>query len=340
MKQVVFKNIDFGYVKNSMIFEGLSLNILNDNGTGKIIGLMGDSGCGKSTLLKLILRVLYPQNGKLITNPVIPVCAYLPQEPVLFEHLSTLANARYFAKTKNYRKRFDNNTFEEIKRSLNLKEVLENSSSVSKLSGGQKQRLALLQALSIQPDFLLLDEPTTGLDAEVKLQFLNKLKFLTSKYDLLVIYVTHNKTEAEITTDEIIYMPRRTNGAINQIYHEKTNEFITSPPVLEAINVFKYPTPNIIELNQLRSHLSFNVDEDNAMAFIDEKNIHFSNEGGIAFKVTGSNQVFTNIELIDTKQRLALHTELFKNRNGQKINFVGRIPIYKDGILKRIIDNG
>jgi len=194
--------------------------------------------------------------------------------------------------------------------------------------------------LSIQPDFLLLDEPTTGLDAEVKLQFLNKLKFLTSKYNLLVIYVTHNKTEAEISTDEIIYMPRRKNGAINQVYHQKTSEFITAPPVLEAINVFKYPTPNIIELEHLKSHLSFNADEGNAVVFIDEKNIGFSNDNGIVFKVTGSNQVYTNVELIDTKQQLVLHTEILKNRNGQRINFVGRIPIYKDGILKRIIDNG
>lgn len=340
MKHIGLENINYGYVKNNLIFENLSLNIYNDNGNGKIVGLMGDSGCGKSTLLKLILGVLYPQRGWLKTNPTEPVFAYLPQEPVLFDHLSPLANAKYFAKTKNYRKRFDNNIFEELKESLNLVDVLQKSNSVLKLSGGQKQRLALLQALSIQPDFLLLDEPTTGLDAEVKLQFLNKLKFLTNKYNLLVVYVTHNKTEAEITTDEIIYIPRKTNSAINQVYHQKTSDFITAPPILEAISVFKYPTPNIIELNQLKSHLSFNVDEDNVLAFIDEKNIHFSNENGIAFRVTGSNQVYTNIEFIDSKQQLALHTEFLNNKNGQKINFVGRIPVYTNGILKGIIDNG
>lgn len=339
MKKIEIENMSFGYVKNNLIFENLSLNIIN-NGKGKIVGLMGDSGCGKSTLLKLILGVLYPRSGRLSTNPEAPVCAYLPQEPVLFEHLSPLANAKYFAKTKNYKKRFDNDTFEELKESLNLNDVLENSRSVMTLSGGQKQRLALLQALSIHPDFLLLDEPTTGLDAEVKLHFLNKLKFLTNKYNLLVIYVTHNKTEAEITTDEIIYMPRRTNNAINRVYHQKTSDFITAPPVIEAISVFKYPTPNIIELNHLNDYFLIHEHNNNTLAFIDEKNILFSDNNGIAFRITGSNQVYTTIELVDSKQQIAFHTELLNNKNDKKINFVGRIPIYKNGILERIIDNG
>jgi len=337
MKKIEIEKLSFGYSKNSLIFENLSLEINNDK--GKIVGLMGDSGCGKSTMLKLILGILSPTSGKLSTDPEKPVNAYIPQEPILFEHLSPLANAKYFAKTKYYKKRFDKDIFEELKDSLNLNEVLEDNRSVLKLSGGQKQRLALLQALSIKPDFLLLDEPTTGLDSEVKLQFLNKLKYLKSKYNLLVIYVTHNKTEAEIATDEIVYIPRKINGAIRHVFHEKTADFIKSPPLIEAISVFKYPTPNIIELKNIFESLSLNVNDKESLTFIEERNMQFSNDRGLIFKTIDSNQVFTTIELLESKQQLTLHSHILNDRNFQRINFVGNIPIYKNGILEKKINH-
>lgn len=338
MQQIIIEGIDFGYNKNQLIFEKLSLNIINDT-NGKIIGLMGNSGCGKSTLLKIILKVLQPYNGNLIINPKNSVFAYLPQEPVLFEHLSPMDNARYFSRTKNYKKRFEINLFKELTEILNLKEILQNKSRISELSGGQKQRIALLQALSIQPDFLLLDEPTTGIDAEVKLQFLNKLKFLAREYNLLVIYVTHNKTEAELITDEIIYLGQKTDGETSQIFHNKTIDFLNSPPVIEAVNVFKYPNPNIIELSYLKNYLSFSVNE-GELTFIEEKNISFSKNDGIPFKLVSSNQVYTDIELVESKEHLVFRSELLKYADSNKINFVGEIPIYKNGILNRIVNNG
>ena len=169
MKFISFENITFGYRKNDPIFKDLSFKISgSDSGRGHVIALMGASGTGKSTLFKLILQTEKIQNGAISFDKKEPVIAYLPQEPVLFEHLSPKQNARYFERSSYFKKRFNESLYNELIHSLNIDDVLKETRSVLEMSGGQRQRLSLLRALSIQPDFLLLDEPTTGLDAEGK----------------------------------------------------------------------------------------------------------------------------------------------------------------------------
>lgn len=327
MKKIEFENIDFSYNGGSEIFSNLTCCLSNDI-EGKIIGIMGESGCGKSTFLKLVLNILKPQNGEIITTPQTPVFAYLPQEPVLFEHLSPKGNATYFKNTKHYRKRFNIKIYDELKETLGLTDVLTNSKSVLKLSGGQKQRIALLQALSIQPDFLLLDEPTTGLDTDVKIQFLNKLRLLTDKYKLLVLYVTHNKTEAELVTDDIVYLRRNGSNKIESVFQNKTKLFSKKPPILEAGTVFKYPNPNIIDIDCFNFVHKTIYSGENIKALISEENIIFDENEGFEFAELKSNDVYSLIELKGLKFRLMLRCDKITK---SKIKFIGNIPIYKDG---------
>lgn len=332
MKNIEFKNIQFGYEKDKLLFDNLSFSITNKN--GNIVGLMGESGSGKTTLLKLILGIEKPQRGTIETFPANPVMAYLPQEPVLFEHLSPLANAKYFSTTKFYKSRFDEKIFHDLVESLNLQSVLNSKKSILQLSGGQKQRLSLLQALSIKPDFLLLDEPTTGLDAEVKLLFLNKLKELALKYQLLVLYVTHHKVETELIVDEIVYLPKIVNNPISKVYQDSTRNFCHIPPLLEAVNVFKYPNPNLIKVKGTERELLVSNDEDyDYVAHIDVEMVEFSNQNGYDFSVKSSNQIYTMLELSESKQTISIHTEKFNYNNGSKITFVGDIPCYENGLL-------
>jgi ABC-type sugar transport system ATPase subunit len=211
-----------------------------------------------------------------------------------------MANARYFASVTNYKKRFDEQLFKELATSLQIQDVLDSSTSVAQLSGGQKQRLSLLRALSIRPDILLLDEPTNGLDADVKLLFLTKLREIIRAFNLLVIYVTHHKLEAEILADEIIFLSKnKQKGYIDRIYQDKLIDFIESPPLAEAVKVFKYPQPNLVKcrLDGRRLLLSGEDGADNFMISVGSSDITYSASGGYRIVTAIENALYINIQL-------------------------------------------
>lgn len=248
MKSISIKNLNFSYRSGKQIFKDLNLQILNDQTRGKIVALMGPSGVGKTTLMKILLGMQKKKSGQIEIVPPDIMTSYVPQEAVLFEHLSPLENAKMFKHTRNLKASFDENIFHEIAAGLDILDVLKSRKKVTELSGGQVQRLSLLRAMSIRPDFLLLDEPCTGLDPEVKRKFLFKLKELASLHDLLVLYVTHHIDEAEIIADEVLYLHSQNElGIIDQVSHLKLSQFMAAPPSLEAARNRFFPGPNILK---------------------------------------------------------------------------------------------
>lgn len=327
MKLLSFNNINFGYVKNIPIFKELNLHI--EAKEGHVVALMGASGSGKSTLFKLILQNEKPQQGSISFGVDDPVIAYLPQEPVLFEHLTPMQNARYFQRSSYYRKHFNESLFAELISSLNIQEVLEKSKSVLELSGGQRQRLSLLRALSIQPNLLLLDEPTTGLDASVKLQFLNKLREIVLKHKLMVIYITHHKLETELIADEVIYLASSKNAPV-KIYRNDLLNFSKQPPILEALEVFAYPKPNIIKGRMINNTIipTDNISDNDTFYFgIKDDNVLFS-DNGTEYYIIASNQINTTIVLAGSEQQLTIYTDKIKNSSNPCISFVGTFNTY------------
>ncbi|NVO03004.1 MAG: ABC transporter ATP-binding protein, partial [Bacteroidetes bacterium] len=90
MKKLLLDNLTFGYSKNEILFDKVSIDLSNEANKGLVIALMGESGSGKTTLLKLLLGIEKPLLGAINLDPKDSVLSYVPQEPVLFDHLSPM----------------------------------------------------------------------------------------------------------------------------------------------------------------------------------------------------------------------------------------------------------
>lgn len=339
MKLLKFEQITFGYKKDKTIFKDLSFEITQPIGKGFVIGLMGSSGSGKSTILKLILGIERNYSGKISVSPEAPVISYVPQEPVLFEHLTPLENAEYFNRISNYKSKFNRQLFNEIAAALQIDEVLKHSTSVNEISGGQKQRISLLRALSIHPDILLLDEPLTGLDEEVKDQFLQTLAMLIQKCNLMVIYVTHHRKEAEFISDVILYLVKENNAdSVKKVTQTKTKLFFTNPPTVSALNAIKEIRVNTLPFRKkengnvepIETTLCLPKSDIFLMSFQDDV-IRFSEETGLAFEVVAETGAYTILKLLRTEIVFTIDSESFREKHNAKSKFIflsGKINLY------------
>lgn len=299
MKSIQLHKIQFNYKKGKPVFDKFSLQLTQQAAAGKVTAIMGSSGSGKSTLMKLLLGIEKPLSGSITMQPARPVFSYVPQEPVLFEHLSIEDNARYFRFAGAFKTRFNEALYSELVLSLDLEEVINAKKSVLELSGGQKQRLSLLRALSIEPDFLLLDEPCNGLDAEVKRSFLNKLREITQRYGLFVLYITHHKLEAQLIADDIVYLVQdKRDGSVKQAAQGSITEFMEKPPVLEAAYVFRFPDVKVLPVQTgADGNIRLAESENTASEYwlVDDKNIQLSTDKGFPFKVVSESPLYTII---------------------------------------------
>lgn len=250
MISVEIRGVSFGYKRGPQVFEALRLRLATSDGSpsdrGRVIAVMGASGCGKTTLLRLLAGIEAPAAGDVRYNPRDALISYVPQEPVLFEHISRLENARYFKRVSSMREFYSEEMFGAMTEQLGLRSALESGESVLKMSGGERQRLSLLRALSIRPNVLLFDEPCTGLDIPVKQDFLLLLRRLTDELGLLAIYVTHHPEEVRLVADEIVFLSKPLTGAAVSVSHSGLRNFLENPPTLEAARFFASPAMNAV----------------------------------------------------------------------------------------------
>ncbi|MGG4492468.1 ABC transporter ATP-binding protein [Brevibacillus reuszeri] len=207
------EEISFGYgTGNRNVIHEFSLRIQQ----GEIIGILGQSGCGKSTLLRLIAGLEEPKAGHILiggrtlvderhfVEPEQRGVGMIFQDYALFPHLTVAQNIL-----------FGLHGISKKERGLRLEEMLElvQMSEYSKrypheLSGGQQQRVAFARALAPRPAILLMDEPFSNLDAELKKKIREDLKQLLRAATITSILVTHDKEDAETICDRIIRMTR------------------------------------------------------------------------------------------------------------------------------------
>ena len=181
----------------------------------RIVGLYGPSGSGKTTLLDVVAGLKRPQAGRIVVGgrtltdverglevaPRHRRVGYVPQGDALFPHLSVRRNLLYGARARKGSARV---TPSRVIDTLEIGALLERG--VQGLSGGERQRVAIGRALLSEPDILLLDEPLTGLDRDLKSRVLPFFRVLREEFDLPIVYVTHHVDEVLALCDRVLLM--------------------------------------------------------------------------------------------------------------------------------------
>jgi len=329
MKKVLLENITFGYSKNEFIFDHVSLEISNEKNQGQVIALMGESGSGKTTLLKLLLGLEKPLSGSIKLLPENSIYSYVPQDPVLFEHLSPMESATYFKRTGSLRKHFNEGIFNKISTSLDLDKVLHSRIKISELSGGQKQRISLLRALSIKPDILFLDEPCNGLDQEVKLSFLLKLRQITEDLGILVIYITHHYDEAKFISDQICYLVKdEKEDVIRKITKQSFEEFSLTPPSKAALALLTFPITNLLKIKESKTEFTL-TDTPDCFLYLGENNIDIGDKQESNFKKVLQSDSYSIYKHQSTENFIALESKI-TNSEVLNIQLKGALLCYDE----------
>lgn len=201
------KNLSFSY-DNNPIIKNLSLCVSE----GSFTTLLGSSGCGKTTLLRLIAGFLEPTSGEILLDGVAQEkiapnerkIAMVFQDYALFPHLTVQKNLMYglnLKKADKVQKQKNLCIMHEMAKTLGIENLL--TRYPHQLSGGQQQRVALGRALVLKPRVLLMDEPLSSLDTNLRIKVREELKEIQQKLSITTLYVTHDQEEALALSDKI-----------------------------------------------------------------------------------------------------------------------------------------
>ncbi len=198
------------------VLKNISLNIAS----GEFLTLLGESGSGKTTLLRLIAGFEQPSAGEIwmvgerldILPPYKRRVNTVFQNYALFPHLSARDNVAFGLRVKNTPASEISGRVEEALGMVKMQGFA--AARPCKLSGGQQQRIALARALVNRPQLLLLDEPLSALDANLRKQMQSELKSLQREIGITFLFVTHDQEEAMALSDRIALLR---DGALEQV---------------------------------------------------------------------------------------------------------------------------
>ena len=176
-----------------------------------IYGILGPNGAGKSTLMNILTDNLLRDSGRILCNEkeitkmkeqYRKIMGYMPQQQQLYDSFTVNHFISYMGTLRGMNKKEIKKRMEELFPLLNLNEV--RRKKIKELSGGMKQRVLLLQALLDDPQILILDEPTAGLDPKERIRIRNLISDLSG--DKIVLIATHVVYDIEFISKEILLM--------------------------------------------------------------------------------------------------------------------------------------
>ena len=204
---IQLENLTMTYPNGKQALKGLSLDLCSPS----LVGLLGPNGAGKSTLMKLLVAALLPTAGSILVDgqPLTRAerqlkarLGYLPQDFGLFDELTVEQFLDYMAALKGLQG--PRAAIGRVIRAVNLEEKAK--SKIRTLSGGQRQRVGIAQALLGDPELLILDEPTVGLDPEERIHFRNL--FSQTAQDRLVLLSTHIIEDVQSVCGQLVVIDR------------------------------------------------------------------------------------------------------------------------------------
>src|SRR5438093_3174350 len=246
--------------------EGLDLRVE----PGELVSLLGPSGCRKTTTLRLLAGFLQPEAGEIwvgdrcLSSPtrVIPPerrrMAMIFQSYALWPHMTVAQNIAYGLRLKP--------GVPKAAREARVKEMLKvvqldgyGSRYPGELSGGQQQRVAVGRALVVEPEILLLDEPLSNLDANLREEMRFEIRRLHERFGITTLYVTHDQAEAMVISDRIAVLDRgrvAQVGSAEEIFqHPRTRfvaDFIGRTNLVDGVAA----TPDVVTRGALRLHVA------------------------------------------------------------------------------------
>jgi iron(III) transport system ATP-binding protein len=251
--------------------QGVSLTIEN----GELMAILGPSGCGKTTTLQVLAGFLTPDSGEIwsddrlissakgIVPPDRRQMSLVFQSYALWPHLTVFQNIAFGLEMRRIRSN-------EIKQRVSAMLELVNLPGFEKrypheLSGGQQQRVALARALVVEPDTLLLDEPLSNLDANLREQMRFEIRRIHDRTKITTVYVTHDQAEALVIADRIAVMNRgviEQTGSPQEIYERPRSKFVAS--FIGGANCLagQIVAPGIVRCGQLQ----FRTNDENSIS--------------------------------------------------------------------------
>jgi spermidine/putrescine transport system ATP-binding protein len=287
------RNLAKSFGKNPVLRD-ISLDVAE----GEFLTILGESGSGKTTLLRIIAGFESADSGELtmggerldLQPPYRRRVNTVFQHYALFPHLTVAENVGYGLRVAKVPRQEISNRVEQALAMVKMSAFAQ--SKPSKISGGQQQRIALARALVNRPKMLLLDEPLSALDANLRRQMQVELKSLQREVGISFIFVTHDQEEAMVMSDRIALLRF---GALEQI---------ASPREIYSRPATSYTAQFIGHTNLLRAEVKSGVARchslqwpvsiaDGAVLFsLRPESIRFGNIGGVKLRGEVRNQAF------------------------------------------------
>lgn len=168
-----------------------------------VTGLIGRNGAGKTTVMKIICEIIQKHEGQVNRGENFTV-GYLIEEPKLYRHKSGWYNIKYFSSV--YKSSADKAYIDYLVDALDMRGYLKRK--VGKYSMGMRQKLGLVIAMLNKPKYLILDEPTNGMDPDGSIDVLKIIKEFSRKFDISVLISSHKLEDIEMIADDILFIEK------------------------------------------------------------------------------------------------------------------------------------